>query len=37
MWHGLKFLTDTGLFRGQSAAFFAFMAQLAQGADAAGT
>jgi hypothetical protein len=31
----LKFLTDTGLFRGQSAAFFAFMHQLAQEADAA--
>jgi hypothetical protein len=31
----LTFLTDTGLFRGQSAAFFAFMRQLAQAADAA--
>ncbi len=31
----LKFLTDTGLFRGQSPAFFAFMRQLAQAADAA--
>jgi Ferritin-like domain len=31
----LTFLTDTGLFRGQSAAFFAFMSQLAQAADAA--
>lgn len=31
----LKFLTDTGLFRGQSSAFFAFMSQLAQAADAA--
>jgi hypothetical protein len=31
----IKFLTDTGLFRGQSGAFFDFMAQLAQAADAA--
>jgi hypothetical protein len=31
----LKFLTDTGLFRGQSQSFFAFMTQLAQAADAA--
>jgi Ferritin-like domain len=31
----LKFLTDTGLFRGQSGAFFDFMTQLAQAADAA--
>jgi hypothetical protein len=31
----LTFLTNTGLFRGQSAAFFAFMTQLAQAADAA--
>jgi hypothetical protein len=31
----LKFLTDTGLFRGQSRAFFAFMTQLALAADAA--
>jgi hypothetical protein len=31
----LKFLTDMGLFRGQSNAFFAFMSQLAQAADAA--
>lgn len=31
----LKFLTDMGLFRGQSAAFFAVMTQLAQEADAA--
>jgi hypothetical protein len=31
----LKFLTDTGLFRGQSSGFFAFMSQLAQAADAA--
>jgi hypothetical protein len=31
----LKFLTDDGLFRGQSAAFFAFMTELAQAADAA--
>jgi hypothetical protein len=31
----VTFLTDTGLFRGQSAAFFAFMNQLAQAADAA--
>jgi hypothetical protein len=31
----LKFLTDTGLFRGQSGGFFDFMAQLAQAADAA--
>src|SRR5205085_11343866 len=30
----LKFLTDTGLFVGQSPAFFAFMTQLAQAADA---
>jgi hypothetical protein len=31
----LTFLTDTGLFRGQSSAFFSFMTQLAQAADAA--
>src|SRR6266536_4396073 len=31
----LKFLTDTGLFVGQSPEFFAFMTQLAQEADAA--
>ena len=31
----VKFLTDDGLFRGQSAAFFAFMTGLAQAADAA--
>jgi hypothetical protein len=31
----LKFLTDMGLFIGQSPAFFAFMSQLAQAADAA--
>jgi hypothetical protein len=31
----LKFLTDTGLFVGQSRAFFAFMTKLAQAADAA--
>ena len=31
----LKFLTDMGLFIGQSPAFFAFMTQLAQAADAA--
>ena len=31
----LKFLTDTGLFRDQSQAFFDFMTQLAQAADAA--
>jgi hypothetical protein len=31
----LKFLTDDGLFRGQSAAFFTFMTGLAQAADAA--
>jgi hypothetical protein len=31
----LKFLTDDGLFRGQSTAFFAFMTNLAQAADAA--
>ena len=31
----LKFLTDDGLFRGQSKAFFAFMTQLAKEADAA--
>jgi hypothetical protein len=31
----LKFLTDMGLFIGQSPAFFAFMKQLAQAADAA--
>src|SRR5207244_1168274 len=31
----LKFLTVTGLFVGQSPAFFAFMTQLAQAADAA--
>jgi Ferritin-like domain len=31
----LKFLTDDGLFRGQSPAFFAFMTKLAQQADAA--
>jgi hypothetical protein len=31
----LKFLTDMGLFIGQSPAFFAFMQQLAQAADAA--
>jgi hypothetical protein len=30
----LTFLTNTGLFRGQSSAFFAFMTQLAQAADA---
>ena len=30
-----KFLTDTGLFRGQSAEFFAALTQLAQAADAA--
>jgi hypothetical protein len=32
----LKFLTDMGLFMGQSDAFFAYMSQLAQDADAAG-
>jgi hypothetical protein len=31
----LKFLTDDGLFRGQSQAFFTFMTSLAQAADAA--
>jgi hypothetical protein len=31
----LKFLTDDGLFRGQSAAFFTFMTGIAQAADAA--
>ena len=31
----LKFLTDDGLFRGQSAEFFNFMTGLAQAADAA--
>jgi hypothetical protein len=31
----LKFLTDMGLFRGQSNAFFATVSQLAQAADAA--
>jgi len=31
----LKFLTDMGLFIGQSSAFFSFMTQLAQAADAA--
>jgi hypothetical protein len=31
----LKFLTDDGLFRGQSPAFFAFMRRLARAADAA--
>jgi hypothetical protein len=31
----VKFLTDMGLFRGQSAAFFALLHQLAQDADAA--
>jgi hypothetical protein len=31
----LKFLTDDGLFRGQSTGFFAFMTSLAQAADAA--
>jgi hypothetical protein len=31
----VTFLTDAGLFRGQSSAFFAFMTQLAQAADAA--
>jgi hypothetical protein len=31
----LTFLTDDGLFRGQSAAFFAFMTRLARQADAA--
>src|SRR5437763_1298996 len=31
----VKFLTDSGLFLGQSPAFFAFMTQLAQAADAA--
>jgi len=31
----VKFLTDSGLFSGQSAAFFTFMSQLAQAADAA--
>jgi hypothetical protein len=31
----LKFLTDDGLFRGQSPAFFAFMTKLARQADAA--
>jgi hypothetical protein len=31
---GLTFLTNTWLFRDQSAAFFAFMTQLAQSADA---
>ena len=32
---GVQFFTDDGLFRGQSAAFFAFMNDLAQEADAA--
>jgi hypothetical protein len=31
----LKFLTDDGLFRGQSRAFFRFMRNLAEAADAA--
>jgi hypothetical protein len=31
----LKFLTDDGLFRGQSSGFFTFMTGLAQAADAA--
>jgi hypothetical protein len=31
----LKFLTDMGLFIGQSPAFFSYMTQLAQEADAA--
>jgi hypothetical protein len=31
----LKFLTDMGLFIGQSPAFFSYMTQLAQQADAA--
>jgi hypothetical protein len=31
----LTFLTNTGPFRGQSPAFFTFMSQLAQAADAA--
>jgi hypothetical protein len=31
----LKFLTDDGLFRGQSKGFFAFMADLAREADKA--
>ena len=31
----LKFLTDDGLFRGQSDAFFDFMTKLARQADAA--
>ncbi len=31
----VKFLTEDGLFRGQSPAFFAFMAGLAREADAA--
>jgi Ferritin-like domain len=31
----VKFLTDTGLFRGQSAEFFAFLTELAEEADAA--
>jgi hypothetical protein len=31
----VKFLTDSGLFRGQSAGFFTFMSRLAQAADAA--
>jgi hypothetical protein len=31
----VKFLTGTGLFKGQSAAFFAAATQLAQAADAA--
>ena len=31
----VKFLTDDGLFRGQSSGFFEFMTELAQQADAA--
>jgi hypothetical protein len=31
----LKFLTDMGLFKGQSIAFFAFMRRLAEDADRA--
>jgi hypothetical protein len=31
----VKFLTDTGLFRGQSAEFFAVLTGLAEAADAA--
>jgi hypothetical protein len=31
----VKFLTDMGLFRGQSPAFFSLLTQLAQQADAA--